>query len=68
MDDCRFSRIISKRNFAKRGNSRLAESSTKPMVIGLADRPHRVADNIEAAEAVLDHALDHPVFSDSLED
>ncbi len=36
--------------------------------IGLTDKLHRVVDTIEAAEAELDHALDHPVFDDALED
>ena len=36
--------------------------------LGLTDDLDDVADNIEAAEAALDHALDHPVFDEKLED
>lgn len=36
--------------------------------IGLTNRPDRVADNIEAAEAKMDHSLDHPVFDEAFDD
>ena len=36
--------------------------------IGLTHRLKAVAQRIEAAEAELDHSLDHPVFDEALED
>ena len=36
--------------------------------LGLTKELEDVADNIEAAEAELDHALDHPVFDEELDD
>lgn len=36
--------------------------------IGLTDSPDVVQDNIEAAEAEMDHAIDHPVFDDPMTD
>ncbi len=36
--------------------------------IGLAESIESVVENLEAAEAELDHRLDHPVFDDSVDD